>query len=206
MYHRLSLYLNYLKQDSLKDAPYISATAIANELGLNDVLVRKDLAVAGKGGKPKIGYSRSELIADIEMFLGYNDSFEAVLVGVGNLGKALLSHKGFEDCGLKIAVAFDSNPELIGTQYKGKKILSSAKISDLCKRLNISIGILTVPAACAQEACDALVEGGVRAVWNFTPANLKTPESVSVKNEDMSASLAILIKLLTENLEKREPD
>ncbi len=200
LYNRLSGYLNYLKQLS-KDAPdNISATAIARALELNQVLVRKDLAIVSDGGKPKVGYVALDLIADIEHFLGHDNCSDAVLVGVGNLGKALLCYGRFEDYGLNIVAAFDANPDLIGTEIGGKNIVDAKKTTNLCKRMSIRIGIIAVPDVHAQGVCDALIAGGIRAIWNFAPVNLKTPEKVVVKNEDMAASLAILTKRLAESL------
>ncbi|MDR1891547.1 MAG: redox-sensing transcriptional repressor Rex [Oscillospiraceae bacterium] len=202
LYNRLTRYLNYLKQLTADEPVNISATAIATALALNDVVVRKDIASVSDGGKSKIGYVRAELIADLEHFLGHDNQSDAALVGVGNLGKALLSYDNFENYGLKIVAAFDRNPDLIGQSVNGKAVVDSAKIANLCRRLNIHIGIITVPNAFAQEVCDALVKGGVRAVWNFAPTNLKVPENVAVKNEDMAASLAILTAQLADSLTK----
>ncbi len=194
--HRLTSYLRYLKQLP-KDAPdNISSTAIAEALGVGEVQVRKDLAIASSGGKPKIGYITEDLITDLEHFLGYDNSTNTVLVGAGHLGKAFLSYENFENYGLKIMVAFDDKPELIGTQYNGIQILDSAKITNICERLSIGIGIIAVPAAFAQSVCDKLLAGGVRAIWNFAPANLKVPEGIIVKTEDMAASLAVLTRQL----------
>ncbi len=200
LYNRLARYLNYLKQLTGNAPANISATAIARALDLNQVLVRKDLACISSGGRPKIGYVTLDLISDIEHFLGHDNCTDAVLIGVGNLGKALLCYGRFENYGLNIVIAFDKNPDLIGTEICGKSIVDSQKITNLSKRMNIRIGIITVPEAVAQEVCDALIEGGIRAIWNFAPVNLTTPENVVVKNEDMAASLAILTKRLAESL------
>ncbi len=197
---RISQYLNYLKKLPEGAYPYISSTIIAEELGLNQVQVRKDLACVGNGGKPKIGYKRSELISDIEHFLGHDDSSDAVLVGVGNLGKALLAYGNFNKYGLNIIAAFDSDKNLIGSQIAGKTVYSVDKIPELCKTLNVKIGIITVPASEAQEVCNRLIDGGVRAIWNFAPAIISVPKRVVIKNEDMAASLAVLSKMLKENL------
>lgn len=200
LYNRLARYLNYLKRLPDGAPANISATAIARALDLNQVLVRKDLASVSDGGKPKVGYVALDLIADIEHFLGHDNCTDAVLVGVGNLGKALLSYGKFEDYGLNIVAAFDKNPDLIGTEIAGKNVVDAQKITNLCKRMSIRIGIIAVPDVYAQGVCDALIAGGIRAIWNFAPVNLKMPENVVVKNEDMAASLAILTKRLAESL------
>lgn len=199
---RMVRYLTYLRSQPEEAPTYISATAIAEALSLHQVQVRKDLAIVGSEGKPKVGYVRKDLLRAIERFLDYDNLTDAVLVGVGNLGKALLSYQGFADYGLNIVMGFDVQPELIGSEVQGKRILSVSRVAELCRRLNVHIGIITVPAAFAQTVCDDLVAGGVRAIWNFTPAILNVPEQVVVKNENMAASFVIISKMLEENIEK----
>ncbi len=196
---RLPVYLHYLK--SLPEHPCnISATAIAQGLGLNDVQVRKDLAAVSCGGRPKVGYVCEELIADIECFLGFDDADSAVIVGAGNLGRALLSYGGFEKYRLNILAAFDVDDAMIGRTYAGKRILPLERLGNLCGRLNVGIGIITVPAQAAQEVCDILVASGVGAIWNFAPTHLRVPSHVLVQNENMAASLAVLSKHLSVKL------
>ncbi|MDR1664262.1 MAG: redox-sensing transcriptional repressor Rex [Clostridiales bacterium] len=198
MYNRLLSYLRYL-QGLPPAVSTVSSTVIGAALEVNDVQVRKDLAAVSSGGKPKIGYVTADLIADMTHFLGYDDNTDAALAGAGNLGRALLTYKNFKDYGLNIITAFDKDPSLIGTKHGDVQIRDIAKASGLCKRLNIHIGIITTPAECAQEICDIFVEGGARAVWNFAPVNLKAPETVVIRNEDIAASLAVLLRRLTAN-------
>jgi redox-sensing transcriptional repressor len=195
MYQRLISYLRYL-QSLPPDAVNTSSAAIGSALEVNDVQVRKDLAAVSSGGKPKVGYVTADLIADMTHFLGYDDNSEAVLAGVGNLGKSLLTYRNFKEYGLSIIAAFDNDPALVGTNHCGVQIVDISKSADLCRRLNVHIGIITVPAEAAQEVCDAYVEGGIRAVWNFAPVNLKAPETVAIRNEDVAASLAALLRQL----------
>ena len=204
--NRLTRYLNYLTNLPEHQPATTSSTMIGGALDLNDVQVRKDLAIISNKGKPKIGYVTSDLISDIEHFLGHDNISEAVLVGAGNLGRALLSYGNFEKYGLDIVAAFDSSPALIDRHINGRAILDAGRITDLCKRMNIKIGIITVPDIYAQKICDALVDGGVRGIWNFAPVNIRAPENVVIKNEDMAASLAILTKQLAESLANDEID
>ena len=144
---RIPFYLNFLKAAVIDGKQSISAPVIAKALSLNEVLVRKDLAAISRhGGKPKIGYDISDLILDIEDFLGYENVDEAVLVGAGHLGKALLSYRRFEEYGLEIVAAFDANPDIIGNEIHGKKVFAAERITDLTSRLSVRIGIITVPA------------------------------------------------------------
>lgn len=195
---RLPIYLNFLK--SMPEAPeYISATTLANALRLGEVQVRKDLACISDAGKPKVGYMTKDLVAALENYLG-NDVNDAVLVGVGHLGKALMAYKGFEEYGFKIVAGFDLDPALIGREVAGKKVFGVDKMENLIRRLGIKIGIITLPKECAQETADKLIAAGIRAIWNFSPAYIIVPENVAVKNENMASSLAVLSKQLKELL------
>lgn len=198
---RMPYYLQTLRAARESGAKIISAPSVAAQLGLNEVQVRKDFAaVSMTSGKPKMGFEIDALILAIESCLGYDDSNDAVLVGAGSLGRALLSYHGFEDYGLRIVSAFDTNPAVVGTTISGKQVLPMEKLSDLCHRLNIHIGIITVPAPYAQDVCDALVNSGVLGIWNFAPVHLNAPEGILVQSENMAASLAILSKHLSERL------
>lgn len=197
---RLPLYLGYLKEQKRFGQKTISATMIADGLGLNQVQVRKDLAQISCGGKPRIGYMIDELETDIERFLGYNNVNSAVIVGAGNLGKALMSYVGFKQYGLDIAAAFDADGTLTNSEFNGIPIFPVEKLPDIAKRLKIHIGIITVPAPHAQKVCDMLVDAGVLAVWNFAPTVLKVPEGILVQNENMASSLALLCNHLSQRL------
>ena len=155
-------------------------------------------------GKPKLGFEISALIGDIEDFLGYNNTSEAVIVGVGRLGKTLLSYGGFESHGLKLVAGFDANSEIEGSVYGGKKVFAIDKFQSLVKRMNILIGIITVPKDQAQPVCDMMIGAGIRAIWNFAPTHLSVPEDIIVKYEDLAASLALLSKALKDDLDKHK--
>ncbi|NLF80662.1 MAG: redox-sensing transcriptional repressor Rex [Clostridia bacterium] len=197
---RLTTYLRYLKSLPDDGTASVSATKIAAALDLNQVLVRKDLAEISSGGKPRVGYQICSLIEDIETSLGYNDSSSAILVGVGNLGRALLSHKSFRETGVRIVLAFDCDEAEIGTDCCGVRIMATEKMADLCGRLKVHIGIIAVPDTAAQEVCDMLVGCGIKAIWNFAPTHLKVPDDVIVRNENLAASLLILSQQLRERL------
>ncbi len=194
---RLPLYLSYLK--SLSDRPeQISAAAIAKELGLSHVLVRKDLAYVGPGGRPRTGYITDELISDIERFMGYKELSSAVIIGAGKLSAALLEYDGFIEYGLEIAAAFGGGRSEC-LSCSGKPFFPLERLNEICSRLNVHIGIIAVPAGEAQKAADLLVESGIQAIWNLTPAHINVPDTVLVENENMGASLALLSKHLLKN-------
>lgn len=192
---RLPNYLTYLKGKAEEGVINISAPMVARGLNLNEVQVRKDLAsVSESGGKPRTGYLLSELIMDIEKYLGYDNVKDAIVVGVGHLGNALMSFEGFKNYGLNVVAGFDSSDDLIGTEVHGKRIFSNDRIIELCTRLNIHLGIITVPDEHAQEVCDIMANAGILAIWNFAQVHLKVPENIIVQNENLAASLAILSK------------
>ncbi len=201
---RLPTYLTYLKSMPEDSAVHISATALAAALGMGEVQVRKDLALVSSGGRPKVGYHRESLIRDIEHFLDCGNTKDAVLVGAGKLGRALLGYGGFAEYGLNIVAAFDSDDALIGTSKSGKPIMHLSRLKDFCKERQIRIGIITVPAECAQSVCDELIANGIQAIWNFAPKHLDVPENILVQSENMAASLALLSKHLSEQIEKEK--
>ena len=201
--NRMPIYLKALYAIKEKGEKFVSSVTLAEIVRENSSVVKKDLSIAIKSvGKPKVGYEVKKLIEDIEDFLGYNNVKGAVLVGVGKLGQALLGYPGFAKYGLDIVAGFDVSKCLIGREINGKKILDSKHIVKSIKELNVKIGILTTPKEIAQSMADELVKGGVRAIWNFTPCHIEVPQSVTVKNEDMASSLAILSKQLEEIISK----
>ncbi len=190
--NRLPQYHHYLVDIEAQGITRVSCSAIGRDLGCVPVQVRKDLQYTGIIGKPKTGYSVSELILAIETFLGWNNINEAFLVGAGNLGTALLGHERFSKFGLRIVAAFDTDPAKIGQWIHEKAVLSLDKLSDLAPRMSIHLGIITTPAEVAQAVADEMVKGGIQAIWNFAPVKLRLPEHIIVHNEDLYNSLASL--------------
>ena len=188
---RLPGYLAYLKNMPEGAPAHISATALANALGMGEVQVRKDLASISQAGRQKVGRPRAQLIADIEQHLDLATKTGAVVAGVGNLGQALLEYDGFSEFGLNLLAGFDIPP---GVKYSKteKPIYSMNRLRSFCRTHAVSIGIITVPAESAQDVCDHLVECGVKAIWNFAPCTLKVPPGILVKQENLALSLAHL--------------
>ena len=194
---RMPYYLRYLRDVKASGAESVSSTAIGEALRLNSVQVRKDLAaVCSSKGKPGSGFNVLELISNIEDLLGYNSRVDAVLVGAGCLGTALLSYKGFSEYGMNIVAAFDNSPLVYGRVIGGREVFDSSGLEEFCRNNNVHIGILTVPADVAQDVCNELIEGGVRAIWNFAPVKLKVPDGILIQNENLAASLAVLSRHL----------
>ncbi len=195
---RLPTYLRFLRKLAETDREFVSCTHIARDLRLDPTQVRKDLEITGITGRPRIGYSVPELVTAIESFLGWNNNRDAFLVGAGSLGAALIGYKAFREYGLHIVAAFDSDEAKIGRTIRDIEVLPSFKIPELAERMHIHIGIITAPAEAAQDITDLLVFGGIKAIWNFAPANIVVPEGVIVENVMLSSSLAVLTARLTE--------
>lgn len=189
---RLPLYLRSLRDLQMQGESYASSAALARELMLDPVVVRKDLAITGVVGRPRLGFPLDALISAIVDFLGWRNTTDAFLCGVGSLGRALLGYDGFHQYGLRIVAAFDVTPELIGTRERGVKVFDIGKLSAMVGRMKIQLGILTVPAEAAQEMADCMIAAGVRGIWNFTPVKLEVPEHVVIQRVDLAASLAVL--------------
>ena len=200
---RLPGYLTYLKSIPDGTMPYISATALANALNMGEVQVRKDLAMVSDGGRPKIGYLRESLIEDISQFLGYDNTTDAILVGAGKLGQALLGYGGFEAYGLNILAAFDEKPFASKTQ-EGKPVYTIEQLEAFCRTNKVLMGIITVPGAYAQEVCDKMVACGIKAIWNFAPVHLDVPPNILVQNENMATSLAVLSMHLQAQIKEKK--
>ena len=190
---RLPLYYSYISRLKAEGVESVSSVLLAQHLNLNPVLVRKDLAqVSSVAGHPRTGFEVKQLLVDIDNYMGYNKLDEAILVGVGSMGRILLTNSKFAKFGLNIVVGFDKDPYLCGLQLEGKHILPMEKMESLVQRMGIRIGIITVPDDQAQDVCDQMVKCGIKAIWNFAFVPLKVPEDVLVKNENLPSSLAIL--------------
>jgi|SRR5271166_23826 len=189
---RLPQYHHYLKDIEAKGIIQVSCSMIGRDLGCIPVQVRKDLQYTGIIGKPKTGYSVTELIQAIEIFLGWKNVNEAFLVGLGNLGTALLGHERFSKFGLQIVAAFDLDPAKTGQWVHEKVVLPVDKLAEMAQRMSIHLGIITTPAEAAQSVADEMVKGGIQAIWNFAPVKLRVPEHIIVHNEDLYNSLASL--------------
>ena len=192
-FHRMPQYLKTLYELRKEGRESVSSVTLAEMLNLTPSIVKKDLSQAKvQDGKPKVGYAVNDLIDDIENFLGYNNAKDAVLVGCGKLGQALLGYTGFADYGLNIIAGFDISDDVIGRKVQGKLILPTGKLEGAIKKLDIKIAILTVPQEHAQAMADALVKAGIRAIWNFTPAHISVPANIAVRHENMASSLSVL--------------
>jgi redox-sensing transcriptional repressor len=166
-----------------------SSSQLGVRLGFTDAQVRKDLAHFGQFGHPGIGYRCDELIAEIRKILGTDRKWSVALMGVGNLGRALLGYKGFESQGFRIAAAFDADPEKAGKPVEGIMVYGVQRLPELVGPLQIEIGMIAAPASQAQAAADQLVSAGVTGILNFAPVTLSLPPGVSMVSVDLAREL-----------------
>ena len=199
---RLPRYLRFLKTLADEGERTVSATVIANSLNLTAIQVRKDLSSVSRiFGKPRVGFSIGDLMTDIENYLGYNSMDQVVLVGVGNLGKALLSYKGFHKYGMHIAAAFDANRDVVGKTFGGNKVYPIGRFQEICNKGDLRIGIIAVPETEAQAVCDLMVKSGILAIMNMAPVHVGVPAGILVENENIATTLALLARDLSQKLE-----
>jgi redox-sensing transcriptional repressor len=189
---RLPSYLHVIEAAYRDGKEYISGTVIAEELELEPIQVRKDLALTGIVGKPRLGFPVSRLIDAINGFLDWNSIHQAIVIGSGNLGTALMGYPEFTRHGMQIIAAFDSDTNRIGSVFSGIQILDILNLEDFIQAHSIEIAILTVPGDQAQMLAEKLVLAGIRAIWNFTNIKLKVPKDVVVQKEDLSSGYAVL--------------
>ncbi|MBE6350001.1 MAG: redox-sensing transcriptional repressor Rex [Spirochaetaceae bacterium] len=200
---RLPSYLHLIRQVYSEGYEFVSGTYIANELNLESIQVRKDLAITGIVGKPKRGYPVVPLIAAIEHFLGWNQAKNAIIVGAGNLATALTGYQEFQFHGLNFVAAFDVDENKIGKNIHNVPIFSLETLKEQIKNLEVEIAVLTVPCEYAQKCSDLLIEAGITAIWNFTNEKLKLPKNIAYQHEDLTSGYAMLCVKMDSLKEKR---
>ena len=196
---RLPWYLSNIKLMKEKGEQYVSSTQISKEINIDASQIAKDLSYVNISGRTRVVYNIDALIEVLESFLGFTNMHKAFLFGVGSLGAALLRDSGLHHFGLEIVAAFDVNPELVGKDLNGIPIFHSDDFEAKMKEYDVNIGVLTVPINIAQEITDKMVDGGIKAVWNFTPFRIRVPENIVVQNTSLYAHLAVMFNRLNFN-------
>ena len=196
---RLPWYLSNIKLMKEKGEQYVSSTQISKEINIDASQIAKDFSYVNISGRTRVGYNIDALIEVLESFLGFTNMHKAFLFGVGSLGAALLRDSGLHHFGLEIVAAFDVNPELVGKDLNGIPIFHSDDFEAKMKEYDVNIGVLTVPINIAQEITDKMVDGGIKAVWNFTPFRIRVPENIVVQNTSLYAHLAVMFNRLNFN-------
>ena len=196
---RLPWYLSNIKLMKEKGEQYVSSTQISKEINIDASQIAKDLSYVNISGRTRVGYNIDALIEVLESFLGFTNMHKAFLFGVGSLGGALLRDLGLRHFGLEIVAAFDVNPELVGKDLGGIPIFHSDDFEAKMKEYDVNIGELTVPINIVQEITNKMVDGGIKAVWNFTPFRIRVPENIVVQNTSLYAHLAVMFNRLNFN-------
>lgn len=199
---RLSLYLRELQRLVAAGQQTISSGQLGTLLGFSDAQVRKDLGFFGQFGYPGVGYRCDELIRAMRDILGTNHPWSVAMIGVGNLGQALLGYRGFGRQNFVIAAAFDADPTKVGRTIQGITIQPLAELADTVRDKSIRLGMIVVPADRAQEAADRLVSAGVEGIVNFAPVVLTLPAHVQVVGVDLAIELEQLTFSVTSHLTK----
>ena len=196
---RLPVYLQALNQLLREGKAVVSSAVLGHLVDVSAAQIRKDLSYFGGFGKQGSGYNVISLLENIRAILHLNQIWPVAIVGVGNLGQALLRYQGFARKGFEIVLACDNNPELIGSTISGLQIQDVRNLAEHLRQLNIQVAVLTVPAGCAQTVTDMLVSYGIKAILNYAPLVLKVPESVHVINIDPVVKLQTLTYYLEAN-------
>ncbi len=189
---RLPKYYRYLGMIENKGIIRVSSQELSEITGLTASQIRQDLNHYGGFGQQGYGYNVEDLRGEIQKIIGIHRGYDVILVGVGNIGRAIYNYESFKEAGLNIVALFDANPDLVGKKYGNVKIQSVDTLSDYLKKNEIDIAILSVPAKSSQEIANTVVEGGVKGIWNFAPLDLKVPEDVILENVHLDESLFTL--------------
>ncbi len=187
--NRLSLYLRELQHVVRSGRETTSSSRLGSRLGFTDAQVRKDLAYFGQFGHPGVGYRCQELIEAIRRILGTDLGWPVALIGVGNLGRALLGYRGFNRQGFRITAAFDVEQAKVGAQIEGVEVYHLDQLEQVLLKHAIRVAVITVPATAAQEVADRLVDCGIEGVVNFAPVTISLPDSVSLVGVDLAIEL-----------------
>jgi redox-sensing transcriptional repressor len=203
---RFSLYLRHLQRFVREGVQTVSSGQLAEILDLSDAQVRKDLAYLGNLGQPGIGYPAQELIAALRHRLGIDRTWATVVVGIGNLARALLRHRGFEQQGFQFVALFDADPHKIGQKIEGLEVHDPRRMAEVVAELQAVLAVVAVPAEAAQGVTDALVAAGIRGILNFAPTVVRLPEGVSLVSVDLAVQLEQLAFLVQLNQGSDKPD
>lgn len=202
---RLFRYFRYLGELQAKSSRQtVTSAEMGEALDIDPTQVRKDFGAIGLVGISRIGYEICEVCRAIRVVFGFNRPYDAVLVGAGHLGSAILEYHGFARYGLQVVAAFEKDPEKVGGEIGGVLIQPVRSLKAYVKKHEIRMAILTTPVSASQKITDRLVDAGVKVVWNFSPTRLHAPADVLVRNEHISLGLAEVAYHLNQFNRERE--
>jgi redox-sensing transcriptional repressor len=186
---RLSLYLRELTSRLEQGEETVSSKALGRSLGLTDAQVRKDLGIFGQFGHPGRGYRIDELVAQLRRIMGRDRDWKAVVVGAGNIGRALLSYDRFRKEGFRIVAVFDASAGVAGREVSGFRVRPMSELADVVAKEEVRLGIVAVPRDSAQQVADALVAAGVEGILNFAPRRIEVRDGISIVSVDFTVAL-----------------
>lgn len=186
---RLPLYVRVLSQFSSSGKDVISSEQLGAHLQMTPAQIRKDLSYFGRFGKQGRGYDVAMLEGELRRILGLNRTWNAAVIGMGRLGRAVVSYPGFEPEGFNIIAAFDASDDIVGQTISNLNVQSISRLTETVKELDIKIGIVTVPIDHAQEVINALVEAGIKSILNYAPLSPQVPQGVTIRGIDPVLSL-----------------
>ena len=202
---RMPWYLAYVSTLRKQGIEYVSSTHIATHVGVDPSQIAKDLSFLNIRGKTRIGYEVSVLENELRHFLGFSELHNAVIVGTGSLGTALMRDRGLHRYGLNIVAGFDSNPDIVGSEHGGVRVYHIDRLPSLCSELDVNIAAITVPVGAAQTVADICVRAGIHAIWNFTPWRIQVPQGIVVQNTSIYSHLALIYNRLQNSIDLKEP-
>jgi|694.fasta_scaffold15284_3 redox-sensing transcriptional repressor len=192
--NRLGIYLRELERLARSEIATINSRQLGENLGLSDAQIRRDLAVFGLFGRRGVGYTVKDLTASIRQILGINQNWGVILIGVGNLGRALAGYRGFASNGYRLVAAFDNNPSLIGSQIADAPIYSVDRLEELVPILKVQLAILAVPVEFAPPLAQRLSQCGIQGILNFAPVILKPAQNeITCVDVDLALELQRLV-------------
>lgn len=189
---RLPKYYRYLGMIADKGIIRVSSQELSNITGLTASQIRQDLNHFGGFGQQGYGYNVEELKNEIEKIIGIDKSYKAIIIGVGNIGRAILNYRGFQNSGFNIVGLFDHAEDLVGKTITGLKVTDISDLESFMKEEEADIAVIAIPASEAQQVCEILVDGGIKGIWNFAPIDLKLPKKVVLENVHLDESLYTL--------------
>jgi redox-sensing transcriptional repressor len=195
---RLPKYHRYLMEMIRNDVDRISSKELSEKIGFTASQIRQDLNCFGDFGQQGYGYNVKDLYNEISTILGLTNEYNTIIVGAGNIGQAIANYTRFDRLGFSLTAIFDANPKLVGIRIRDIEIQDIDEMGKFLKENKVDIGVICVPRINAQKVCDALVENGVKGIWNFAPTDLIVPDDVVVENVHLSESLLTLTYLLKE--------
>lgn len=193
---RLPWYLAYVSLLRARNVEYVSSTAIAKEINVEASQIAKDLSFLNIRGKTRIGYAVAALERVLRSYLGFTSEHNAVMIGVGSLGRALITDSGLTRYGLDIVAGFDVNPQVVGRTIGNVPVFDIAELPKMRTSFGADIAIIAVPVDSAQEVADLAIAAGAKALWNFTPFRIRTAEGIVVQNTSIYAHLAVMYNRL----------